>query len=120
MTFEEARARVMHGLMPLPTERVPLDQAHGRALRMDVRAPHALPPFANSAMDGIAVRAADLAGASAGAPVTLAIVDTIAAGHPASRPLGAGQAMRIMTGAPLPEGADAIVPVEDLDTPDPE
>jgi molybdopterin molybdotransferase len=118
LTFATAGARVMRGLEPLPTERVPLDQALGRALRADIRSSHGLPPFANSAMDGIVVRAVDLAGASAGSPVTLAIVDTIAAGRPVSRSLEPGQAMRIMTGAPLPAGGDTIVPIEDLDSQD--
>lgn len=119
LTFAEARARVSAGLTPLATERAALDLATGRALRASIRAPHALPPYANSAMDGIAVRADDLAQASAASPVSLAVIATIAAGHPHDGVVGAGQAMRIMTGAPIPDGADTIVPVEDLDPQDP-
>ena len=113
LSFAEARKRVMAAVRPLPSERVPLDDALGRALESAIRAPHALPPFANSAMDGVVVRAADLASASEARPVTLEVIATIAAGHPAKRALQSGEAMRIMTGAPLPAGADAVVPVED-------
>jgi molybdenum cofactor synthesis domain-containing protein len=77
-----------------------------------VRAPADVPPFANTAMDGYAVRAADVAGASPGTPVELPVVAEVAAGHPAARALRPGEAMRIFTGAPMPEGADAVVVVE--------
>jgi molybdopterin molybdotransferase len=120
LSFAEARERVMAAVRPLPPERVSLDDAVGRALRSEIRAPHALPPFANSAMDGVVVRAADLASASEQQPVSLDVVATIAAGHPAKRALQPGEAMRIMTGAPIPEGADTIVPVEDLNPPGPD
>lgn len=119
LTFAEARARVMAAVRPLPPERVALDRALGRALRTPLAAPHALPSFANSAMDGVAVRAADLARASETAPVTLAVVATIAAGHPVTRTLEPGEAMRIMTGAMMPDGADSVIPVEFLDPSDP-
>src|SRR5437867_12740577 len=92
---------------------MPLSQSRGRALRRAVRAPHPLPPFRNSSMDGYAVRAADLGGASSQAPVDLPVVEVIAAGHIATRALRPGEAMRIMTGAELPEGADAVVPFEE-------
>ena len=101
---------------PLPAERIATADCRGRALRRRVIASHALPPFRNSSMDGFAVRAADLERASAGAPVVLPVVDVLPAGATASRPLAAGEAMRIMTGAMLPEGADAVVPVEDTET----
>jgi len=114
LSFEAAAARVRAAVSPLPTERIEVAEAAGRALAREVRAAHPLPPFANSAMDGIAARAADLAVASTAAPAILRVVATIAAGHPATRPLAAGEAMRIMTGAPIPDGADTIVPVEDL------
>ena len=71
-----------------------------------------MPPFANTAMDGYAVRAADTEGASADAPVSLRVVDELPAGHTPTTPVGAGEAIRIMTGAPMPDGADAIVMVE--------
>ena len=71
-----------------------------------------VPPFANTAMDGYALRAADTAGASDDAPVHLSVVDELAAGRAPEIPVGAGEAIRIMTGAPMPEGADAVVMVE--------
>jgi molybdenum cofactor synthesis domain-containing protein len=77
-----------------------------------VTSPEDVPPFANTAMDGYAVRAADVAAATADAPVELPVVTEVAAGHPADRALGPGEAMRIFTGAPMPEGADAVVMVE--------
>lgn len=113
LSFAEARARAVDGLVALPAVAMPLARCAGRALRRDVVAPHALPPFRNSAMDGWAVRAADLATARDGAPVTLRVVGEIPAGHVATHRLGAGEAMRIMTGALPPEGADAVVPFED-------
>ena len=71
-----------------------------------------MPPFANTAMDGYAVRASDTAGASAAAPVSLRVVDEVPAGHAPTIAVGPGEAIRIMTGAPMPPGADAIVMVE--------
>src|SRR5689334_14792726 len=84
----------------------------GCVLAERVASPEDVPPFANTAMDGYAVRAADVAGASAAAPVELPVVGEVAAGHPAERPLQPGEAMRIFTGAPIPDGADAVVMVE--------
>jgi molybdopterin molybdotransferase len=107
--LEEARARVLEGVRPLPAEPVALAEALGRVLAADVSAPANVPGFDNSAMDGFAVRAQD----TVDAPVVLEVVDEARAGHPASAALEAGQAIRISTGAPLPEGADAIVRVED-------
>jgi molybdopterin molybdotransferase len=105
LTIDEARSRVLERAQPLATERVPLAEGAGRVLALDARALVDLPPFASSAMDGYAVRAADL-------PGTLPIVDRVAAGRPASRALAAGEAMEISTGGVVPEGADAVVPVE--------
>src|SRR5690606_3975862 len=99
---------VLGGCAPLPPRTVPAAAAAGLVLAGDVVAAEAVPPFANTAMDGYAVRAAD----TAGAPVVLPVVAEVAAGHPADRPLGPGEAVRIFTGAPLPEGADAVVMVE--------
>jgi len=113
LSYAEARARAVESLASLPPVRLPLARAAGRALRRSVAAPHALPPFRNSAMDGWAVRAADLAGAKPGAPVVLHVAGEIPAGSTAARPLGPGEAMRIMTGAMPPEGADAVVPFEE-------
>jgi molybdopterin molybdotransferase len=93
---------------PLPVESVPLRVARGRVLASDIASPVALPGFDNSSMDGFAVRAADVTGV----PVTLPVSGESSAGGRAPDPLAEGTAMRIMTGAPLPEGADAVVPVE--------
>ncbi len=106
--LEEAMAFVLAGCEPLPPRPVPRDEAVGCVLAQDVRAGEDVPPFPNTAMDGYAVRAVDVADA----PVVLPVVGEVAAGHPASRPLGPGEAMRIFTGAPIPESADAVVMVE--------
>ena len=110
--LEEARAHVLdrvHG--PLESERVAIADAVGRVAASDVVAEEAVPPFANSAMDGYAVRAVDVAGA----PVVLREVATTLAGQGPSGVLLPGEAVRIMTGAPVPGGADAIVPVERIE-----
>ncbi|OZM82952.1 molybdopterin molybdenumtransferase [Pseudonocardia sp. MH-G8] len=99
----------------MPSEDVPVGLARGRVLAADVVAAVALPSFDNSAMDGYAVRAADLAGATAAAPVELPVAADIPAGRTDVPALGPGTAHRIMTGAAVPEGADAIVPVEQTD-----
>ena len=113
LSYAEARERVLGAVRPGPIERVSPAYARGRALRETLTAPHPLPPFDNASMDGWAVRSADLAGATAAAPVTLAVVEVLSAGRVPSRPLGPGEAMRIMTGAMLPQGADAVIPFED-------
>ena len=106
--LEEALATVLGGCKPLPPVRMPLADAAGCVLAEDVVATAPTPPFANSAMDGYAVRAEDVVDV----PVRLPVVAEVAAGHPAGRALGSGEAMRIFTGAVVPEGADAIVMVE--------
>lgn len=100
---------------PTPTEMVDIDQAYGRILGVDFVAPFGYPPFNNSAMDGFAVRAEDCKNASPDAGVRLPVVGDIPAGKLGEKPLEPGQAMRIMTGAPLPVGADAVIPVERTD-----
>lgn len=112
ISVEQAIDRILRDLKPLPPERIPLGVALGRVLAEDMRAPFDLPPFANSAMDGYAVRAADTASASDRGPVRLPVVGDIPAGAQAMPTLAPGQAARITTGAPLPPGADAVVPVE--------
>jgi molybdopterin molybdotransferase len=112
LTYAEARTRVLRAVHPGPVERVALADARGRALRETLTAPHPLPPFDNSSMDGWAVHSADLALASAAAPVTLEVVGVLAAGRVAEHPLRPGQALRIMTGAMMPQGADAVIPFE--------
>jgi molybdopterin molybdotransferase len=106
--LDDAIAHVLAGCAPLPPARIATTEAVGCVLAADVVAREAVPPFANTAMDGYALRAADVAAV----PVTLPVVAEVAAGHPAPRPLHAGEAMRIFTGAPMPEGADAVVMVE--------
>ena len=86
--------------------------ADGCVLAADVIAPADVPPFDNSSVDGYAVRSADLAGAAAGNPVGLEVLGSVLAGSVAGRPVGAGQAWKVMTGAPVPDGADAVVMVE--------
>ncbi len=108
ISIQEARSYVLDRVVGLPAVSVSLEDAAGMVLAEPVVAREFVPPFANTAMDGFALIAAD----TADAPVTLEVTGTVAAGARASRPLTVGQAMRIMTGAPMPEGADAVVMVE--------
>src|SRR6266566_1766445 len=105
LTVTEAQERVLERVRTLPLEPVPIAEAAGRVLGEDARALVDLPPFESSAMDGFAVRAADL-------PGRLPVVEHIAAGRPATGPLGPGESMGIATGGVVPAGADAVVPVE--------
>lgn len=106
--LSQAQAYVLNSVKALPTKAVSIDQALGMVLAEPVSAVEAIPQFDNTAMDGFAVRAAD----TSEAPVTLEVVGTIAAGDPGDIKIGSGQAARIMTGAPLPPQADAVVMVE--------
>ena len=115
LSVPEASARILSDVRRLPVERVPLLDALGRVLATPVRAPLTLPPWDNSAMDGYAVRGADVAEAAGDAPVVLPVLETVAAGAFPTLALRAGAATRIMTGAPLPEGADSVIRVEDTD-----
>lgn len=108
-------ARLLAGLADRPAESASLADAAGRVLAADVRAPGPLPRFRNSQMDGFAVRAADVSGAAPDAPVVLPVAGEVAAEPGDPPPLPPGAAVRIMTGAPVPAGADAVVPVEDTD-----
>ena len=114
VSFDEARATILARAQALvmPTENVPIDDALGRTLREDVIAQEPFPRFANSAMDGYAVRASEVLKATSSNPISLDVVETVAAGSIARANIARGQTIRIMTGAPLPEGADAVVPVE--------
>jgi molybdopterin molybdotransferase len=112
LEVHEARRRILEGFAPLGPVEVSLQDAHGRVLAEDVSAPHALQPFDNSAMDGYALRRADVAGASESDPVTLKLIGEVRAGGDVSLEVESGTAARIMTGAPLPPGADAVVPIE--------
>ncbi len=114
-TVAEAATQIVAAVRTLDAERVPLSTARERVLAEHVVSPVDLPPWDNASMDGYAVHADDVRGASKEAPVTLAVVGTIAAGGRASRPLARGEAYRIMTGAPVPDGADGVIRVEDSD-----
>jgi molybdenum cofactor synthesis domain-containing protein len=115
ISLEEARTSVLSGCRPGEVVTLPLGDALGLVTAAGAVAGEAVPPFANTAMDGYAVRAAD----TRGAPVTLQVVGTVAAGDSgADAPVGPGQAARIMTGAPIPPGADAVVMVELTETSD--
>jgi molybdopterin molybdotransferase len=111
----EHAAAVTALLPPMDTVSLPLAECLGLALARDLRAPMSLPPFDNSAMDGYAVRAADVAGASAEHPTVLDVAEDIPAGRTDPNPLRPGTAHRIMTGAPVPPDADAVVVVEHTD-----
>jgi molybdopterin molybdotransferase len=113
--IEAARREVLARVRPTAVEEVALDAALGRRLAVDAVADGPSQPFDNSAMDGFAVRAEDVAGASTDSPVALSVVDESRAGHPAERTLGPGEAIAISTGAVLPSGADAVVRVEDTE-----
>jgi molybdenum cofactor synthesis domain-containing protein len=113
LPYAEALALVVDACRPTPVEEVGLDEAAGRVLAAPVRAREPVPPFANSAMDGFAVRAAELASG----PAALPLREGGAAGRD-PEPLGPGTAARVATGAPLPAGADAVVPIEDAEVTD--
>lgn len=113
LNVDDVIARILHAMQPLPSDPVPLLDALGRVLAKDIHAGQDVPAFASSAMDGYAVRAEDVISASHEHPTRLRVVADIPAGVQPDVRLGAGEAARIMTGAPLPEGADAIVRVED-------
>ncbi|MFN8481731.1 MAG: gephyrin-like molybdotransferase Glp [Anaerolineae bacterium] len=112
LTVNEALAQILEFFSPLPPERVPLLESLDRVLAEDVRAPQDIPPFTNSAMDGYAVQSADLADASETHPRRLRVIGQIAAGDAPALSVTPGAAVRIMTGAPLPVGADAVVRFE--------
>lgn len=113
---DTALNRILQDVGPLPAEAVALRSALNRVLAADLRADINLPPFPNSSMDGYAVRSADVAAARADAPVRLRVAFDIPAGTAPDRALQPGEAARIFTGAPMPDGADAVVPVEQTDT----
>jgi molybdopterin molybdotransferase len=110
--LEEARSEVLSSVDLLGVEQVPIWQGHGRVLATDVIAPEHVPPFANSAMDGFAVRAADVSVAGS----VLEVIGDLPAGSSTDIEVGPGQAIKIMTGAPMPGGADTVARVEDTST----
>ncbi|MCL4465401.1 MAG: molybdopterin molybdotransferase MoeA [Chloroflexi bacterium] len=113
ISVEEALERVLGQVAPLPAEEKPLLESLGQVLAEDVFAERDVPPLDNSAMDGYAVRALDTAGASETNPVYLQVTAEVAAGYTTATKVTEGTAVRIMTGAPLPAGADAVVQFED-------
>ena len=112
ITVEEHLARCLAAVGPLPVVELPLLNALGHSLAADATSAVELPGFDNSSMDGFALRAADVAGAGPDAPTRLAVSGEVAAGGGRPARLAPGTAVRIMTGAPLPDGADSVVPVE--------
>lgn len=114
-SVEEARDEMLRHFGPLEAELMPLMGALGRVLAADIHADLDVPPFANSAMDGYAVRGADVQRASPSTPVTLRILGEVPAGGTTNIPVTPGGAIRIMTGAPMPPEADTVVPFEETD-----
>ena len=115
LSVEDALEKILSVFHPLAEERVPVLKALGCVLAADVYAAGDIPPHANSAMDGYAVIAADTAGASPESAKTLTVIENLAAGYMAERIVTQGAAIRIMTGAPMPDGADAVIPFEDTE-----
>ncbi len=115
LSVDDYRGRVLEGIAPLSPIDLPLSTVDGCVLAAPVRSTVSLPAFDNSSMDGYAVLAADLRSASADAPVDLRVIDDVAAGSVSQVMVTRGTAVRIMTGAPMPDGADAVIPVERTD-----
>lgn len=115
LSVEEAYQRIMASFRTLEAEEKPLLECIGQVLAEDIHSPLALPPLANSGMDGYALRQADIAGASKETPSNLAVIGIVAAGQMPDKEVQAGTAIRIMTGAPVPGGADTVVPFEETD-----
>jgi molybdopterin molybdotransferase len=115
VSVEDARDRVLSQVQPLAPLQLPLTDAFGCVVAQDILATHDLPEFASSAMDGFAARASDVAGATPSHPRELKIVGRALIGHEPDGTVGAGETMHIATGAPVPAGADVIVPIENAD-----
>jgi molybdopterin molybdotransferase len=113
LSVDQARERILSHFQPVTTETLSLAGCANRVLAQDIVATNDLPPFDNSSMDGFAVRAADVIDATSASPRSLRVVADIPAGSYPRISLAPGEAARIMTGAPIPDGADAVVPVED-------
>ena len=115
VSVEDAREKVLSQIHPLAPLQLALTEAYGCVAAEDVVAERDLPEFASSAMDGFAVRASDVAGATPGAPIELKIVGRAMIGRRPDAVVGGGEAIRIATGAPIPAGADTIVPIENAE-----
>jgi len=115
ITVDEALEKILSHIQPLGFEKVSILEALGRVIAEDMIAPRDLPPYDNSGMDGYAVRYEDIQNASQKNPVRLEVIEDLRAGFISKRTVQKGQAIRIMTGAPIPKGADAVVPVEETE-----
>ena len=115
LSVEEAYRQIMACFSPLESEEKPLMECLGQTLAQDVLSSLALPPLANSGMDGYAVRREDIGGAAGGNPRRLQVIGLVAAGQVSDQTVAPGTAIRIMTGAPVPAGADTVVPFEETD-----
>jgi molybdopterin molybdotransferase len=115
ISVEEARQKILQEVTILEAEPVPILDSLGQVLAEDIKSNINVPPRDNSAMDGYAVRSHDTEGASAGSPRVLRVIDTVMAGAISRQQVVPGTAIRIMTGAPVPGGADCVVPFEDTD-----
>jgi molybdopterin molybdotransferase len=115
ISIEEALKTILEGIHPLGCEKLPITSAMNCVIGEDIVSGRNIPPLANSAMDGYAVISVDTAFASKGKPAVLDVLEDVPAGRVATQPVRKGQAIRIMTGAPLPDGADSVVPVEDTE-----
>ncbi|MEQ8674391.1 MAG: molybdopterin molybdotransferase MoeA [Aggregatilineales bacterium] len=115
LNVDDALQIILSRIEQVSSEDIELESALNRVLAQDISAPTNLPPFANSSMDGYAVRSEDIQQATRETPRRLAVVMDIPAGKTPEKAIDTGQAARIMTGAPLPDGADAVIPVEDTD-----
>ena len=113
ITVDEALDKVLSHIKPLGAEKVSILEALGRVIAEDIDAHRDIPPLDNSGMDGYAVRSEDIRNADANHPVRLNVIEDLPAGFISSRIVGKGEAIRIMTGAPIPRGADTVIPVED-------
>src|SRR5215207_11003906 len=115
LSVDEARERILSHFQPVKTETLPLGQCLNRVLAQDIFAGDELPLFDNSSMDGFAIRAIDVTDATSASPRSLRVVADIPAGSSPTISLAPGETARIMTGAQVPQGADAVIPVEDTD-----
>src|SRR5512137_725980 len=113
ISFEEALDKILSRIRPLGLEKVHLLGGLGRIIGEDIYARRNIPPFDNSAMDGYALRFEDIRESSKDHPVRLEVIEDLPAGFISKKTIGKGQAIRIMTGAPIPKGANTVVPVEE-------
>lgn len=114
IALEEAQDLLLAGVYPVQECSIPLFDAVGRVLSREIRAPFPLPPFNRSPLDGYAVRARDTEKASVSSPAVLEVIEEVGAGHAAQKKVMSGTTIKVMTGAPIPEGADAVIKYEDI------